>query len=146
MNIPGFLKEFKEFALKGNLVDLAVAFVLGAAFTQLSNSFIQDLVMPWIGMLGEGTSFVHRYVPLAGQPSNLPLEEAKALGAVFAWGNFLTISINFVLVAFVMFVVVKLLNKAKRKKEEEVAPAAPPELSGEEKLLAEIRDLLKDRR
>jgi large conductance mechanosensitive channel len=146
MKIAAFFNEFKEFALKGNLVELAVAFVMGAAFTRLSTAFIEDLVMPWVGLLGRGSDFTNHYTPLAaGVPSDLTLEQARAEGAVLAWGNSITVGLNFLIVAFVMFLVVKAINRAKRRKEEELVPAAPPELSAQEKLLAEIRDLLKNR-
>jgi large conductance mechanosensitive channel len=140
----GIVREFKEFALKGNLVELAVAFVMGGAFARLSTSFIEDLVMPWVGVLGKGADFTNHYTSLSGGvPDGLSLAQAKAEGAVLAWGNFITISINFLIVAFAMFLVVKLVNRAKRQKEEAVAPTQPPEFTAQEKLLAEIRDLLK---
>lgn len=131
-------KEFKEFALKGNLVDLAVAFVMGAAFTKLSTSFIEDLIMPFVGKLAGGFDFSNLFIPLTSGNTGANLVEAKKQGAVFAYGNFITISINFLIVAFVMFLVVKAINKAKRT--EPAAPAAPP---AQEVLLTEIRDLLK---
>jgi large conductance mechanosensitive channel len=141
------LKEFKEFALKGNLVDMAVAFVMGAAFTKLSGSMIEDLVMPVVGKLTGGVDFSNKYLALSDSVTAASLAEARAQGAVFAYGNFITTGINFVIVAFVMFLVVKSINKAKALaiKEEAAAPAAPPEPSAEEKLLAEIRDLLRSR-
>jgi len=139
------LKEFKEFALKGNLVDMAVAFVMGAAFTKLSGSFIEDLIMPLIGKITGGIDFSNRFVALYSTET-LPatLEAARELGPVWAWGNFLTIAINFVIVAFVMFLVVKAINKAKNLAEREAAAAPTPAPSAQEKLLAEIRDLLKE--
>lgn len=147
------LKEFKEFALKGNLIDMSVAFVMGAAFTKFSTSFIEDLIMPFIGKLSGGVTFTDKFIQLYseytikgadGKEITLPantlktLAEAKAHGAVFAWGNFVTIGINFLIVAFVMFLVVKAINKL--KKAEAAAPVAPP---AQEVLLTEIRDLLK---
>ena len=141
------LKEFKEFALKGNLVDMAVAFVMGAAFTKLSGSMIEDLVMPLVGKLTGGVDFSNKFIGLSESVTAASLAEARAQGAVFAYGNFITTGINFVIVAFVMFLVVKSINKAKALaiKEEAAAPAAPPEPSAEEKLLTEIRDLLRSR-
>ena len=133
------LKEFKEFALKGNLIDMAVAFVMGAAFTKLSGSFIEDLIMPLIGRISGGIDFSNKFIPLSDKVTADTLAAAKAQGAVLSYGNFITISINFVIVAFVMFLVVKAINKAKKP----VSPAGPPQPSAEEKLLAEIRDLLK---
>ncbi|MFT4175304.1 MAG: large conductance mechanosensitive channel protein MscL [Luteolibacter sp.] len=134
------LKEFKEFALKGNLIDMAVAFVMGAAFTKFSSSFIEDLIMPFIGRISGGMDFSNLFIPLTEGNTGRTLAAAKEQGAVFAYGNFITVGINFLIVAFVMFLVVKAINKLKR--EEPAAPAAP---SAEETLLAEIRDLLKQR-
>jgi large conductance mechanosensitive channel len=141
------LKEFKEFALKGNLIDMAVAFVMGAAFTKLSTAFIEDLVMPLIGKVSGGMDFTNKFFALSDAVTATNLVEAKKQGAVFAYGNFITISINFVIVAFVMFLVVKAINKAKALaiKEEAAAPVAPAPPTAEEKLLAEIRDLLKSK-
>jgi large conductance mechanosensitive channel len=143
------LKEFREFALKGNLVDLAVAFVMGAAFTKLSTSFIEDLFMPLLaGITGKGVDFSNKFLPLSGEISaaNLGnLVEAKKQGAVFAYGNFITIGLNFLIVAFAMFLVVKMINKAKAASERPKEAAAPDAPSREETLLAEIRDLLKNK-
>ena len=135
-------KEFKEFALKGNLIDMAVAFVMGAAFTKLSAAFIEDLVMPLIGRISGGMDYTNKFFALTDKVIATNLVEAKKQGAVLAYGNFITISINFVIVAFVMFLVVKSINKAKTLTAKEAA-AAPPEPSAQEKLLTEIRDLLK---
>jgi len=133
------LKEFKEFALKGNLIDLAVAFVMGAAFSKFSTSFIDDLIMPFVAKVSSGVDFSNSYLSLSEKvPSGLALAEAKKLGPVVAWGNFVSIGINFVIVAFFMFLVVKAINKL--KKAEAAAPVAPP---AQEVLLTEIRDLLK---
>ena len=106
-------KEFKEFALKGNLIDMAVAFVMGAAFTKLSTAFIEDLIMPLIGKISGGMDYTNKFVALSDKVTATNLIEAKKQGAVFAYGNFITIGINFVIVAFVMFLVVKAINKAK---------------------------------
>lgn len=139
-------KEFKEFALKGNLIDMAVAFVMGAAFTKLSTAFIEDLIMPVIGRVSGGMDYSNKFLALSDKVSATNLVKAKTEGAVIAYGNFITIGINFVIVAFVMFLVVKAINRAKILTEKEAAAAAPPpEPSTEEKLLAEIRDLLKQR-
>ena len=148
-------KEFKEFALKGNLIDMSVAFVMGAAFTKLSAAFIEDLIMPWVGKLAGGMDFTNKFFPLytgakdkAGAPvpmeSITTLAQAKEHGAVIAYGDFITIAINFLIVAFVMFMVVKAINKAKKLTEKQEA-AAPPVPTAEEKLLTEIRDLLKQK-
>ncbi len=138
-------KEFKEFALKGNLVDLAVAFVMGAAFSKLSGSFIEDLVMPLVGKVVGGADFSNLFIGLSDSVTATSLVEAKKQGAVFAYGNFITVAFNFVIVAFVMFLVIKSINKAKAFAEKPAAPASPPEPSAEEKLLVEIRDLLKEK-
>ena len=136
-------KEFKEFALKGNLMDLAVAFVMGAAFVKLSTSFIEDLIMPMVGKLSGGMDYTNKFFALSDSVTATSLVEAKKQGAVIAYGNFITIAINFVIVAFVMFLVVKAINKAKKLTEKEAAAAPPPAPTTEEKLLMEIRDLLK---
>lgn len=138
-------KEFKEFALKGNLIDMAVAFVMGAAFTKLSTAFIEDLIMPIVGKISGGMDFTNKFFPLSDKVTAASLVEARKQGAVFAYGDFITIAINFVIVAFVMFLVVKSINKAKKLMEKEEAAAPAPEPSAEEKLLAEIRDLLKQK-
>jgi large conductance mechanosensitive channel len=135
-------KEFKEFALKGNLIDMAVAFVMGAAFTKLSAAFIEDLVMPLIGRISGGMDYTNKFFALSDKVIATNLVEAKKQGAVLAYGNFITIGINFVIVAFVMFLVVKSINKAKTLTAKEAA-AASPEPSAQEKILVEIRDLLK---
>ncbi len=140
-------KEFKEFALKGNLIDMAVAFVMGAAFTKLSTAFIEDLIMPIIGKISGGMDYTNKFFGLSDAVVATNLVDAKKQGAVIAYGNFITIAINFFIVAFVMFLVVKAINKAKAIaiKQEAAAPAAPAEPTAEEKLLAEIRDLLKQK-
>ena len=135
------LKEFKEFALKGNLIDLAIAFVMGAAFTKLSAAFIADLIMPLVGMISGGMDYTNKFYPLSNEVTATSLEKAREQGAVLAYGDFITIAINFVIVAFVMFLVVKAVNKAKKK--EAAAPAPAP--TTEEILLTEIRDLLKQK-
>jgi len=133
------LQEFKTFAVKGNAIDLAVGVIIGGAFGKIVDSLVGDLIMPLAGKLTGGLDFSSNYIPLAGQAANLPLAEAKKLGAVFAWGNFITIGVNFVILAFVIFMLVKLINRLKRA-EPEPAPAAPPE---DVLLLREIRDSLK---
>lgn len=139
-------KEFKEFALKGNLIDLAVAFVLGVAFTKFSASFIEDLFMPLIGSVTPGgLDFSNMFVGLSDKVVATDLVKAKTQGAVFAYGNFITVGLNFLIVAFAMFLVVKAVNKAKKLAEKQVVVSAVPELTVQEKLLAEIRDLLKQK-
>ena len=132
------LQEFKTFAVKGNAIDLAVGVIIGGAFGKIVDSLVGDLIMPVVGKLIGGLDFSSDYIPLAGQAANLPLAEAKKLGPVFAWGNFVTIAVNFVILAFVIFMMVKLINRLKREE-----PAAPAEPGEEVQLLREIRDSLK---
>jgi large conductance mechanosensitive channel len=141
------LKEFKEFALRGNVMDLAVGVIIGGAFGTIVNSIVNDLIMPLIGIAFKA-DFSNLYVPLSNKVSaaldvdpNLPLAKAKELGPVFAWGNFITVVLNFVILAFIIFLMVKAMNSLKKK--EEAKPVAPAELPPDVKLLAEIRDLLK---
>jgi large conductance mechanosensitive channel len=143
------LKEFKEFAMRGNVVDLAVGVIIGAAFGQIVNSVVKDLVMPLVGIAGS-VDFTNMYLPLSDKVreamtlpngSTLALEKARELGPVFAYGNFITVLINFVILAFIIFLVVKLMNNLMRKKAE--SPAVPPAPTKEEVLLTEMRDTLK---
>jgi len=136
------LDEFKKFALRGNAVDLAVGIVIGAAFGAIVTSLVGDIFMPIIGAITGGLDFSNYFVALAPEVTANSLAEAKKQGAVLAWGNFLTVAINFVIVAWVLFLVVKLMNRLKRQEEEAPKPAEPPR---EEVLLTEIRDLLKAR-
>ena len=131
------LKEFKEFALKGNLVDLAVAFIIGAAFSGLVQSIVNDIIMPIVGLITGGVDFSELYIQMSGEPQPT-LALAREAGATLAYGNFITLVINFLIVAWVLFLVVKAMNRFKRK-EETAPPPAPPR---EEVLLEEIRDLL----
>jgi large conductance mechanosensitive channel len=135
-----FVSEFREFAIKGNVVDLAVGVIIGAAFGKIVDSIVGDLIMPIVGRIFGGFDFSSYYVGLAGQPAGLPLAEAKKLGAVFAYGNFLTVLVNFIILAFIIFLMVKQINRLKRAEPAAAAPAAPPE---EVQLLREIRDSLK---
>lgn len=136
------LEEFKKFALRGNAVDLAVGIVIGAAFGAIVTSLVGDIFMPIIGAVTGGLDFSNYFVALAPEVTANSLAEAKKQGAVLAWGNFLTVAINFIIVAWVLFLVVKLMNRLKRQEEEAPKPAEPPR---EEVLLTEIRDLLKAR-
>jgi large conductance mechanosensitive channel len=133
-----FASEFKQFAMKGNVVDLAVGVIIGAAFGKIVDSIVGDLVMPLVSRIFGGLDFSSYYLPLAGQPYGLPLAEAKKAGAVFAYGNFFTVSINFLLLAFIIFLMIRQINRLKR----ETPPPAvvPPE---DTVLLREIRDALK---
>ena len=135
----GMMQEFREFAVKGNAIDLAVGVIIGGAFGKIVDSIVGDLIMPIVGRLFGGLDFSSYYMPLAGQTSGLALEEAKKAGAVFAYGNFITILVNFILLAFIIFMMVKQINRLKRE-EPAPAPEAPPE---EVQLLREIRDSLK---
>jgi large conductance mechanosensitive channel len=134
------LDEFKQFAMKGNVVDLAVGVIIGGAFGKIVDSLVQDVIMPPIGRLFGGLDFSNYYVALKGQDPTLTLVEAKKLGAVLAYGNFLTILLNFIILAFVIFQMVKLVNKARRSEEPPPAPVVTPE---DIVLLREIRDSLK---
>ena len=142
----GFVSEFKAFAIKGNVVDRAVGTIIGAAFGKIVASFIDDLVMPLVGKAIGNADFNNLFIPLSGQDSKLSLVEAKKAGAVLAYGSFVTVVINFTILAFCIFMMVKAINNMKKNEEAKpAAPAAPPAPSSEEKLLAEIRDLLKAR-
>lgn len=139
------LQEFKAFAVKGNVVDLAVAVIIGAAFGKIVESLVQDVIMPIVGKIFGGLDFSNYYLPLNGQGMQLPLAEAKKAGAVLAYGNFLTILINFIILAFIIFLMVHMINKARtltlRKEAQAPVVEAPP--SEDVLLLREIRDALK---
>ena len=134
------LEEFKKFALRGNVVDLAVGVIIGAAFGKIVDSIVGDIFMPVIGAVTGGLDFSNYYLPLSGAvQKGLAYADARKQGAVVGWGNFVTIAINFVIIAFVLFLVIRAMNRLKLKAEE--APKkteVPPEV----KLLTEIRDLL----
>ncbi len=134
------LAEFKKFALRGNVVDLAVGVIIGAAFSGIVNSLVGDLVMPVIGAITGGIDFSNYFLPLSSKVTAGSLFEAKKQGAVLAWGSFLTIAFNFIIIAFVLFLAIRALNRLARKEEEKV-----PEPSKTEQLLTEIRDQLKSR-
>jgi len=135
------LKEFRDFAMKGNVVDLAVAVIIGAAFGAIVTSLVGDVIMPIVGSISGGLDFSNYFIGLSKNVTATNLVDAKKQGAVLAYGNFLTLVINFIIVAFVLFIVIRAMTMLKRK--EAAAPAAPPKPSREEELLAEIRDLLK---
>ena len=135
------LTEFREFAMKGNVVDLAVGVIIGAAFGAIVTSLVGDIIMPVIGAATGGLDFSNYYVPLSKAVTATNLADAKKQGAVLAYGNFLTLTINFIIIAFVLFLVIRAMNTLKRK--EETKPAEPPKPSAEVVLLTEIRDLLK---
>lgn len=133
------LKEFREFAMKGNVVDLAIGVIIGAAFGKIVESLVGDMVMPVFGALTGGLDFSNYFIPLSGAVTADSLAEARKQGAVLAWGSFLTIVINFAIIAGALFMVVKGINrlKAQEVKKEQAKPAPRQEM-----LLAEIRDLL----
>ncbi len=141
----GMVKEFKEFALKGNVLDLAVAVIIGAAFGKIVTSLIDDVVMPIVGMVVGKVDFKNLYVPLGDVPKGLDLEAARKIGPVIAYGNFITVVINFIILALIIFLVVKAFNTAKKRFEKEAPAAAPAGPTVEQKLLIEIRDLLARR-
>jgi large conductance mechanosensitive channel len=134
-----FASEFRQFAMKGNVVDLAVGVIIGAAFGKIVDSLVADVIMPIVGKIFGGLDFSSYYLPLAGQAYGLPLAEAKKAGAVLAYGNFITILVNFLILAFIIFLMVRQINKLKREEPAPV-PSSPPE---EVKLLREIRDSLR---
>ncbi|NUT63290.1 MULTISPECIES: large conductance mechanosensitive channel protein MscL [unclassified Herbaspirillum] len=139
------LKDFRAFAIKGNVVDLAVGVIIGGAFGKIVGSLVEDIIMPIVGKIFGGLDFANYYLPLNGQAYGLPLAEAKKAGAVFAYGNFLTIFINFLILAFIIFQMVRAINKARdlASKPEEAAPVAPAPTPEDVLLLREIRDALK---
>jgi large conductance mechanosensitive channel len=132
------LEEFKKFAMRGNVVDLAVGVIIGAAFGNIVQSVVGDLFMPAIGAITGGLDFSNYFLPLSANVTAESLVEAKKQGAVLAWGNFLTVVLNFLIIAWVLFLVVRFVN---RLKPEEVKTASAP--TKQEVLLTEIRDLLK---
>lgn len=137
----GMMQEFKAFAIKGNVIDLAVGVIIGSAFAKIVDSVVQDIIMPIIGQLIGGLNFSNYYIPLNGQGTHLALAEAKKAGAVLAYGNFLTVAVNFAILAFIIFQMVRLINKAKQTE-----PAPPSPLPPEDTLLLrEIRDALQNK-
>jgi large conductance mechanosensitive channel len=135
------LKEFREFAMRGNVVDLAIGIIIGVAFGAVVQSVVGDILMPIVGAVTGGLDFSNYCIGLSSKVTADSLVGAKKQGAVLAWGNFLTLVINFLIVAWVMFMVVKAMNRLRKKEIEE--PAKEPELTREEVLLTEIRDALK---
>jgi large conductance mechanosensitive channel len=135
------LKKFQEFAIKGNAFDLAVGVIIGAAFGAIVTSLVGDIFMPVIGAVAGGLDFSNYFVPLSSNVTADSLVEARKQGAVLAWGNFLTILINFAVVAGVLFLLVNLIQKFRTQEEAKPAPAPPRQ----EVLLQEIRDLLAKR-
>ena len=140
------LKEFREFAMRGNVLDLAIGVIIGAAFGKIVDSIVGDLFMPIVGAVTGGLDFSNYFVPLSSQVTAASLAEAKKQGAVLAWGQFLTIVINFVVIAGVLFLVVKGINRLKLLEDLKlISGPKEPELPADVKLLAEIRDILKSK-
>ena len=132
------LNEFRQFATRGNMIDLAVGVIIGGAFGRIVDSLVQDIIMPPISVLFGGLDFSSYYLPLNGQVLGLPLVEAKKAGAVLAYGNFLTVALNFLILAFIIFQMIRLVNRVRR------APEAVAAVTAEEVLLLrEIRDSLR---
>lgn len=147
MKGTGMFKEFKSFIARGNVMDLAVGVIIGGAFGLIVSSLVNDIVMPVVGVVFGGFDFSNYFLPLSDKVTAVTLAEARKQGAVFAYGNFLTVAINFVILAWIIFLMVKGVNKLRssverQKVEEKKAPAPPPE---DVRLLTEIRDLLKTR-
>ncbi len=134
------LEEFKKFILRGNVVDLAVGVIIGAAFGAIVQSLVGDVIMPVVGAITGGIDFSNYFIPLSAKVTATTLVEAKKQGAVLAWGNFLTIVINFLIIATVLFFAIRAIGRLVKKEAEKTPP-----VSKEEQLLAEIRDLLKSR-
>src|SRR5437660_3364012 len=131
------LKEFREFAMKGNVVDLAVGVIIGAAFGGIVASLVGDIIMPIVGAITGGLDFSNYFTPLSKAVTASNLADAKKQGAVLAWGNFLTLTLNFIIVAFVLFLIIRAMNTDKRKND------GAPKLSRKIKLLTEISETLK---
>ena len=134
------LNDFKEFIAKGNVMDLAVGVIIGGAFALITKSLIDDIIMPVVGAIFGGLDFSNYFVGLTENVTAGTLDAAKEQGAVLAYGSFITAAINFIIIAFILFIIVKGINSMKR--EEEAAPAEPPAPPKNEVLLEEIRDLL----
>ena len=135
------LKEFRDFAMKGNVVDLAIAVIIGAAFGAIVTSLVGDIIMPLVGLATNGLDFTNYFVPLSAKVTATNLADARKQGAVLAYGNFLQLVVNFAIVAFSLFMVIKVMNRLKRH--DEAKSTEPPKPSAEVLLLTEIRDLLK---
>jgi large conductance mechanosensitive channel len=151
----GLIKEFREFALKGNMMDMAVGIIIGGAFGIIIKSLIDDVIMPIVSIPGK-VDFSNLYIPLSTKVSEaneaagltLPLADARALGPVLAYGNFITVFINFVILALAIFMVIKMMNTARKRfeKQQEIEAAAPAVPPAEVLLLTEIRDELRAKR
>lgn len=140
-----FIGEFKTFALKGNVVDLAVGVIIGGAFGKIVDSVVGDLIMPVVSKAFGGLDFSNYYIALGGQAAGLPLAEARKLGAVLAYGNFITVALNFLILAFIIFLMVRQMNRLLARKEGEKNTVTTPPTPEDIVLLREIRDSLKQR-
>ena len=138
----GMMQEFKDFAIKGNVVDMGVGIVIGAAFTSIVTSFVQDIVNPIIGLFTGGVDFSNLFINLSGQEVTSAAKAKEDGLAVITYGNFINAVIAFVIVAWILFMIIKGVNRMKQEEEAAPEPEADPEPSAEEKLLGEIRDLL----
>ena len=134
------LEYFKKFALRGNVVDLAIGVIIGAAFGAIVTALVGDIIMPIVGAITGGIDFSNYFLPLSAKVTATTLAEAKKQGAVLAWGEFITLVINFIIIAFVLFLVIRAMSRLIKQEAEK----APP-VSKQEQLLTEIRDLLKSR-
>jgi large conductance mechanosensitive channel len=143
----GFVKEFKEFAMKGNVMDMAVGVIIGGAFGKIVTSMVNDVLMPVISLCTGGIDFTNLFIQLGGEEKYDTIAAAQEAGAsVLAYGQFIQNVVDFLIVAFCIFMMIKAVNKLSKKKEEAPAPAPePPAPSKEEVLLTEIRDLLKNK-
>ncbi|KFG67090.1 large conductance mechanosensitive channel protein MscL [Microvirga sp. BSC39] len=139
--------EFRQFALRGNVVDLAIGIIIGAAFSKIVDSLVGDIFMPIVGAITGGLDFSNYFTPLSGSVTATALTEAKNQGAVLAWGNFITVAINFVIIAWILFLLVKGMNRLRRTEDAKTGTAdKPAEIPADVKLLTEIRDLMKSGR
>jgi large conductance mechanosensitive channel len=139
------LEEFKKFALRGNAVDLAIGVIIGAAFGRIVESIVGDIFTPLISAITGGLDFSNYFIPLSSQVTAQSIAEAKKQGAVLAWGSFLTVLINFLIVAAILFFVVKTINRLKFLEDMKIGAAKQPDIPADVKLLAEIRDILATR-
>ncbi|HEY6980966.1 large conductance mechanosensitive channel protein MscL [Reyranella sp.] len=138
------LHEFKQFAMRGNVVDLAIGVIIGAAFGKIVSSLVDDIIMPVIGRIFGGLDFTNYFIGLTSAASQAPTyDAAKKAGATLGYGTFITVTVNFLIIAWVLFLVVRGINRMMKKEEEASPPPAPP--SQQEVLLTEIRDLLRAR-
>ncbi|EIM28713.1 large conductance mechanosensitive channel protein MscL [Microvirga lotononidis] len=136
--------EFKQFALRGNVIDLAIGIIIGAAFGRIVDSLVGDIFMPIIGAVTGGLDFSNYFTALSGNVTAGSLDEAKKQGAVLGWGHFITVAINFAIIAWILFLLVKGMNRLRRTEDAKTGTAEkPPEIPADVKLLTEIRDLLK---